>query len=338
MLKDETSISTQVIQWKCVESKAESKRLHHGRSVISPFKRGQVNTVGIAMRRALLEEVGGASITCAKFEGVIHEYSTITGIQETIHDILVNLKETAPRSDSNDSKEAFLSVTGPKRVTAGDTSLPPSVKIIDDSQYIVTITQPISVNIESRIEKDCGYRIEDFNGYRDGEFPVDAVPMPVRNVNYSVHPFGSGREMREISFIEIWTNGSPTPNEALCEASKNLIDLLIPFLHTKHEDVPHFEDKQDSSDLTILSSQLIGVGESEGELLRNTFIDQLESPARAFNCLKRAEIHTITDLLNHSREDLLKIKSFGKKSVDQVSRALWERFATELPSNNARVD
>jgi len=80
MLKDETSISTQVIQWKCVESKTESKRLHHGRSVISPFKRGQANTVGIAMRRALLEEVGGANITCAKFEGVIHEYSTITGI------------------------------------------------------------------------------------------------------------------------------------------------------------------------------------------------------------------------------------------------------------------
>lgn len=162
--------------------------------------------------------------------------------------------------------------------------------------------------------------------------------MPVRNVNYSVHPFGCGREMREILFIEIWTNGSLTPNEALCEASKNLIDLLIPFLHMKHEDVPHFEDKQDSSDLTTLSSQLIGVDESGGEVLRNTFIDQLELPARAFNCLKRAEIHTITDLLNHSREDLLKIKSFGKKSVDQVSRALWERFATELPSNNARVE
>lgn len=250
----------------------------------------------------------------------------------------MNLKEIVLRSDFNDCKKAFLSVTGPKRVTAGDISLPPSVKIVDDSQYIVTITQPISVNIELRIEKDCGYRIEEFNGYRDGEFPVDAVFMPVRNVNYSVHPFGCGREMREILFIEIWTNGSLTPNEALCEASKNLIDLLIPFLHMKHEDVPHFEDKQDSSDLTTLSSQLIGVDESGGEVLRNTFIDQLELPARAFNCLKRAEIHTITDLLNHSREDLLKIKSFGKKSVDQVSRALWERFATELPSNNARVE
>nr|AJE61674.1 RNA polymerase alpha subunit [Plagiogyria glauca] len=338
MLKDETPVSTQVIQWKCVESKTGSKRLHYGRSIISPFRRGQANTVGIAMRRASLEEVGGASVTCAKFEGVVHEYSTITGIQETIHDIPVNLKETAPRSESNDAKTANSSVTGPKRVTAGDTSLPPSVEVIDDSQYVVTTTQPISVNTESRIERDCGYRIGDLNGYRDGEFPVDAVPMPVRNANYSVHPFGSGREMREILFIEIWTNGSPTPNEALCEASKNLIDLSIPFLHMKQEDVPLFEDNEDSSDLRRFSSQLSDADESEGEVLKNTFIDQLESPARAFNCPRRAEINTILDLLTHSQEDLLKIRSFGKKSVDQVSKALWERFAVELPRNKPRVD
>nr|AWS01013.1 RNA polymerase a-subunit [Pilularia americana] len=337
MLKDETSVSTQVIQWKCVESKIESKRLHHGRFVISPFKRGQANTVGIAMRRALLEEVGGASITSARSEGVAHEYPTITGIQETIQDISVNLKEIVLRSDSKNNQTALLSVTGPKRVTAGDITLPPSVKVIDDSQYIVTITQPISVNIESKIECDCGYRIENLNEYGDGEFPVDAVSMPIRNVNYSVHPFGSGKEMREISFIEVWTNGSLTPNEAICKASKNLIDLLSPFLHTKHEDIPDFEDNQDSSNLMKLSSQINDMDKSEGEILRNTFIDQLELPARAFNCLKRAEIHTINDSLNYSRDDLLKLKSFGKKSVDQVSKALWERFATELPNNKSRA-
>nr|YP_009427420.1 RNA polymerase alpha subunit [Rhachidosorus consimilis]ASU96078.1 RNA polymerase alpha subunit [Rhachidosorus consimilis] len=331
MLTYETSISTQAIQWKCVESKTESRRLHYGRFVISPFKRGQASTVGIAMRRASLEEVQGTSITCARFHGVVHEYSTITGIQETIHDVSVNLKEIAPKSDCNDVKEAVSSVTGPKEVTAGDTSLPPSVKAIDDSQYIVTITQPISVNIESKIEKDCGYRIENPNGYRSGEFPVDAVSMPVRNVNYSVHLFGSGRATRETSFIEIWTNGSPTPEEAISEASEKLIDLPTPFLHVKREDVSYSGDFEGSSDSAGSSSQVYDMNEPEGKLSRNTFIDQLELPARAFNCLKKAEIHTIADLLNYSREDSSKIKSFGQKSVDQVSEALWEHFAIELP-------
>nr|YP_009425931.1 RNA polymerase alpha subunit [Deparia pycnosora]ASU94590.1 RNA polymerase alpha subunit [Deparia pycnosora] len=340
MLAYETSISTQAIQWKCVESKTESRRLHYGRFVVSPFKRGQVSTAGIAMRRASLEEVQGASITCARFHGVLHEYPTITGIQETIHDVLVNPKEIAPKSDSNDVKEAVSSVTGPKEVTAGDTSLPPSVKAIDDSQYIVTITQPISVNIESKIEKDSGYRIENSDGCRDGEFPVDAVSMPVRNVNYSVHLFGSGRATRETSFIEIWTNGSLTPDEAISEASEKLIDLSIPFLHVKREDVSHFYsgDDESSSASAESSPQIYDVNELEGKLSKNTFIDQLELPARAFNCLKKAKIHTIADLLNYSREDSSKIKSFGRKSVDQVSEALWEHFAIELPKSELHIN
>nr|YP_009426458.1 RNA polymerase alpha subunit [Diplazium dushanense]ASU95117.1 RNA polymerase alpha subunit [Diplazium dushanense] len=340
MLTYETPISTQAIQWKCVESKTESRRLHYGRFVVSPFKRGQVSTVGIAMRRASLEEVQGTGITCAKFHGVLHEYSTITGIQETIHDVLVNLKEIAPRSDSNDVKEAVSSVTGPKEVTAGDTSLPPSVKAIDGSQYIVTITQPISINIASKIEKDCGYRIENLNEYVTGEFPVDAVSMPVRNVNYSVHLFGSGRATRETSFIEIWTNGSLTPDEAISEASEKLIDLPSPFLHVKREDVSYLYSGDDGSSSASArsSSQIYDVNELEGKLSENTFIDQLELPARAFNCLKKAKIHTIADLLNYSREDSSKIRSFGQKSVDQVSKALRERFAIELPKNELHIN
>nr|YP_009425491.1 RNA polymerase alpha subunit [Austroblechnum melanocaulon]ASU94150.1 RNA polymerase alpha subunit [Austroblechnum melanocaulon] len=338
MLTCETPIPTQAIQWKCVESKTESRRLYYGRFAVSPFKRGQVNTVGIAMRRASLEEVRGTSITRAKFRGILHEYPTITGIQETIHDVLVNLKEIAPKSDSNDVKEAFSPVTGPKEVTAGDTSLPPSVKAIDDSQYIVTTTQPISVNIELKIEKDSGYRIENSNGYGNGEFPVDAVFMPVRNVNYSVHSFGSGRATRETSLIEIWTNGSLTPDEAINEASEKLIDLSTPFLHVKRGDVSYSYSGDVESSSASAGSQIYDVNELEGKLSENTFIDQLELPARAFNCLKKAKIHTVADLLNYSREDSSKMKSFGQKSVDQVSEALWEHFAIELPKNELHIN
>ena len=139
----------------------------------------------------------------------------------------------------------------------------------------------------------------------------------------------------EISFIEIWTNGSPTPNEVINKASKKLIDLSSPFLHVKREDVSYFypEDDDSSSASMGSSSEIYDVNKLEGKLLKNTFIDQLELPARAFNCLKKAKINTIADLLNYSREDLSKIKSFGQKSVDQVSKALWEHFVIELPKN-----
>nr|YP_009690599.1 RNA polymerase alpha subunit [Lindsaea linearis]QEG57379.1 RNA polymerase alpha subunit [Lindsaea linearis] len=333
MCKDETSTPTRLIQWKRVESKRESKRLHYGRFVLSPFKIGQANTVGIAVRRALLGEIEGASITWVKFRGVIHEYSVITGIQETIHDILTNLKEIVPKAESNDIKEAFLSVTGPKVITAGDMSLPHSVKLIDESQYIATTTQPISVNTESKIEKDCGYRTEKLNDYGDGKFSVDAVSMPVRNVNYSVHPFvGCGKAMREMPFIEIRTNGSLTPDEALSKASKKLIDLSIPLSHIKCKEVPDFEENHNSFD-----SQINNANQSKREFFKNTFIDQPELPARASNCLKRAEIHTIADLLSYNRIDLLKLRSFGEKSVEQVSEALWKRFSTKLSNNKLDV-
>nr|YP_009548262.1 RNA polymerase alpha subunit [Onychium japonicum]AYW14808.1 RNA polymerase alpha subunit [Onychium japonicum] len=341
MLNNERSISTQAIQWKCLESKTESKRLHYGRFVVSPFERGQASTVGIAMRRALLQEVGGTSITRAKFNGVVHEYSTITGLQETIHDALVNPKEVVLKSDSDDIQEAFLSVMGPKEVTAGDTLLPPHVKIIDNTQYVATITQPISSNIKLEIEKNCGYQIENSNEDKDGQFSLDAVFMPVQNVNYSIHLLGSGRATREISFIEIWTNGSLTPHEALNEASKKLIDLSNPFSGMKYRDIYPLESKKDSPNSAgspSLRLQFDNTSKLEGNPFENTFIDQLELPARAFNCLKRAEIHTIADSLNYSREDLSKIRNFGQKSVDQVSKALREHFAKELPNKDLSIN
>nr|YP_010169880.1 RNA polymerase alpha subunit [Platycerium wallichii]QRZ59702.1 RNA polymerase alpha subunit [Platycerium wallichii] len=338
MLTCKKLICIQAIQLKCVESRIENKRLHYGRFVVSPFKKGQASTVGVAMRRVLLGEIRGTSITCARFRGVVHEYSTITGIKETIHDVLVNLKEVVLRGDSDEAKEAILAVTGPKKITAGDISFPPCVKAVDNLQHIVTITQPISLTIELKIEKDCGYRIESFNGFKDGEFPVDAVFMPVRNVNYSVHLFGGGKATREILLIEIWTNGSLTPDEAISEASEKLIELLSPFLHVKQEDVPCLGNDKGILSSIKLSSQLYDGNELGKKLSEDTFIDQLELPARAFNCLKKAEIHTVADLLNYSREDLSKIKSFGQKSVDQVSKALWERFASELPRNEVHIN
>nr|YP_009545147.1 RNA polymerase alpha subunit [Gymnomitrion concinnatum]AZB86873.1 RNA polymerase alpha subunit [Gymnomitrion concinnatum] len=333
MIQDEIGVLTQILQWRCIESRMESKRPLYGRFAISPFRRGQANTVGIAMRRALPNEIEGASITSAEIKKVRHEYSTITGIRESIHDILINLKEIVIKSDSCEPQKAYISIYGPKKVTAQDIKVPPSVRIIDDTQYITTLTEAISLDIELNIEKDCGYRIENLQGYKDSIFPIDAVFMPIRNVNYSVHSFEIKEKIKEILFLEIWTDGSLTPKEALYEASRNLIDLFIPLINSEKREINSGVEEPKESNTPSLPFQLISSDMREmtkDTAFKHIFIDQLELPARAYNCLKRVDVHTIADLLNYTENDLVKIKNFGRKSVEQVLEALKNRFSIHL--------
>ena len=189
MIKDEVEVSTQILQWRCIESRMESKRLLYGRFAISPFRKGQANTVGIAMRRALLNEIKGASITYAEIKTIKHEYSTMAGIQESIHDILINLKEIVLKSDSSEPQKAYISISGPKKVTARDIKGPSSIRVIDNTQYIATLTKAISLNIVLNIEKDCGYRIENLQKYQESIIPIDAVFITIRNLNYTIQSF-----------------------------------------------------------------------------------------------------------------------------------------------------
>ncbi|KAL2224554.1 UNVERIFIED_CONTAM: DNA-directed RNA polymerase subunit alpha [Sesamum indicum] len=199
---------------------------------------GQADTIGIAMRRALLGEIEGTCITRVKSENVPHEYSTITGIQESVHEILMNLKEIVLRSNLYGTCDASICVKGPGYVTAQDIILPPYVEIVDNTQHIASLTEPIHFCIGLEIERNRGYLIKMPQNFQDGSYPIDAVFMPVRNVNHSIHSYGNGNEKQEILFLEIWTNGSLTPKEALHEASRNLIDLFIPFLHKEEENLP----------------------------------------------------------------------------------------------------
>ncbi|CAM6031810.1 unnamed protein product [Sphagnum compactum] len=333
MIQDDVEVSTQLLQWRCIESRMESKRLLYGRFAISPFRKGQANTVGIAMRRASLNEIEGASITSVKIERVRHEYSTIVGIQESIHDILINLKEIVFRSDSYEPQKAHISIYGPKRITAQDIRIPPSIKVIDNTQYITTLTESIMLDIQLTIEKDRGYRMENLQKYRDNIFLIDAVFMPIRNVNYSVHSFGLGEKMREILFLEIWTDGSLTPKEALYEASRNLIDLFIPLINPERRETNPETREKNESNIACLPFQSLSIdidGVTRDTVFKHIFIDQSELPARAYNCLKRVDVHTIADLSNYSEDDLVKIKNFGRKSVEQVLEALKKRFSIDL--------
>nr|YP_009890155.1 RNA polymerase alpha subunit [Onosma fuyunensis]QKM77460.1 RNA polymerase alpha subunit [Onosma fuyunensis] len=245
MVREKVTVSTRTLQWKCVESRTDSKRLYYGRFILSPLMKGQADTIGIAMRRALLGEIEGTCITRVKFESekIQHEYSTVGGIQESLHEILMNLKEIVLRSNIYGTCHASICVKGPGYVTAQDIILPPCVEIVDNTQHIANLTEPIDLCIELQIEKNRGYLVKTPQNFQDGSYPIDAVFLPVRNANHSIHSYGNGNEKQEILFLEIWTNGSLTPKEALHEASRNLIDLFIPFLHMEEENV-HFEANQ----------------------------------------------------------------------------------------------
>nr|YP_010984744.1 RNA polymerase alpha subunit [Hydrangea schizomollis]WOK78889.1 RNA polymerase alpha subunit [Hydrangea schizomollis]WOK78977.1 RNA polymerase alpha subunit [Hydrangea hydrangeoides] len=337
MVRDKVTVSTRTLQWKCVESRADSKRLYYGRFILSPLMKGQADTIGIAMRRALLGEIEGTCITRAKFEKIPHEYTTIVGIQESVHEILMNLKEILLRSNLYGTCDASICVKGPGYVTAQDIISPPYVEIVDNTQYIASLTEPIDLCIGLQIERNRGYRMKSPNNFQDGSYPIDAVFMPVRNANHSIHSYGNGNEKQEILFLEIWTNGSLTPKEALHEASRNLIDLFIPFLHTDEENF-RLEDNQHKVTLPPFTfhDKLAKLKKNNKKIaLKYIFIDQSELPPRIYNCLKRSNIYTLLDLLNNSQEDLMKIEHFRIEDVKKILSILEKQFASDfdLPKN-----
>lgn len=332
MVREKIRVSTRTLQWKCVESRTDSKCLYYGRFILSPLMKGQGDTIGIAMRRALLGEIEGTCITRAKFEKIPHEYSTILGIQESVHEILMNLKEIVLKSNLYGTCEASIFVRGPGCVTAQDIILPPYVEIVDNTQHIASLTEPIDLCIGLQLERNRGYHIKAPNNFQDGSYPIDALFMPVRNVNHSIHSYGNGNEKQEILFLEIWTNGSLTPKEALYEASRNLIDLFIPFLHAEEENL-HLEDNQHKVSLPLFTfhKKLAELRKNKKKIaLKSIFIDQLEFPPRIYNCLKKSNIHTLLDLLNNSQEDLIKMEHFRIEDVKQIFGTLEKHFVIDF--------
>lgn len=332
MVREKIRVSTRTLQWKCVESRMDSKCLYYGRFTLSPLLKGQADTIGIALRRALLGEIEGTCITRAKSEKIPHEYSTIVGIQESVHEILMNLKEVVLRSNLYGTCETSICVRGPRRVTAQDIILPTYVEIVDNTQHIASLTEPIDLCIGLQLERNRGYHIKAPNNSQDGSYPIDALFMPVRNVNHSIHSYGNGNEKQEILFLEIWTNGSLTPKEALYEASRNLIDLFIPFLHAEEEKFD-LENNQHKVSLPLFTfhKKLAEIRKNKKKIaLKYIFIDQLELPPRIYNCLKKSNIYTLLDLLNNSQEDLIKMEHFRIEDVKKIFDTLEKHFVIDL--------
>jgi DNA-directed RNA polymerase, alpha subunit, bacterial and chloroplast-type len=311
-----------VAQFKieCIESNTDTDRSQYGKFVLEPLERGQGTTVGNALRRVLLSNLEGTAITSARFANVNHEFATIQGVREDVLEILLNLKEVVLKSYTHQKQIGRLAVQGPATVTAGHFDLHSDVEVVDKNQYIATLSPGATLEMEVQVDKGTGYRAVERN--RDEAIAldflqIDAVFMPVRKVNYTVEDARVGGTIEKDRLImEIWTNGSLTPQEAISQSATILVDLFTPLKDITLESI-----KSDQNDDVDPTSQIP--------------IEELQLSVRAYNCLKRAQINTVADLRDYTQEDLLEIKNFGQKSAEEVIEALNKRLGITLPQEKA---
>nr|YP_010986130.1 plastid-encoded DNA-directed RNA polymerase subunit alpha [Polyopes affinis]WOL37048.1 plastid-encoded DNA-directed RNA polymerase subunit alpha [Polyopes affinis] len=305
-------------QIECIESKTEGARQQYGHFILEPLKQGQGITVGNSLRRTILSDLQGAAIVAVRIAGINHEFSTITGVREDVLEILLNLKEVVLKSYSQEPQIGRIRVQGPAIITAGLLDLPPDIKIIDPKQYIATICNNTIFEMEFRIEQGHGYRLVDKNiDNKSLDFlQIDAVFMPATKINYIIEEKRvSSTLIQEKLSIEVWTNGSLSPQEAISQGANVLTNLFHPLTNI---DFKPAENNNQHNEQPI----------------NQVLIEELQLSVRAYNCLKRAQIHSISDLLDYSQEELLEIKNFGQKSAEEVIEALKNKLGISLAKEN----
>ena len=310
-------------QIECVESSTKKNQQQYSKFALEPLDRGQGTTVGNALRRVLLSNLPGAAVTAIRIAGVNHEFATIPGVREDVLEIMLNMKELVIKSYSDQPQIGRLVAIGPATVTAAQFEVPSEVEVIDPNQYIATLAEGAKLEMEFRVERGIGYRViergKDENSSLDF-LQIDAIFMPVTKVNYTIEDIRlDGSSPKDRLVLDIWTNGSIQPREALSEASDIIANLFLPL-----KDLNELETAQnDYQDEVNPESQIP--------------IEELQLSVRAYNCLKRAQINSVADLLEYSQEDLLEIKNFGLKSAEEVIEALQKRLGITLPHEKAKA-
>ncbi len=309
-------------QIECVESKTHRDQSQHSKFVLEPLERGQGTTVGSALRRVLLANLEGTAITAVRIAGVTHEFATIPGVREDVLEILLNVKEIVFHSYAAGPQIGRLVATGPGTATAALFDLPSEVEVINPNQHIATLAAGARLEMEFRIERGKGYRTIERSRDETSALDfmqLDAVFMPVSRVNYAVEDLlADGAVPQDRLTLEVWTNGSIKPEEALSQAANIVVDLFNPLKDFNIETVSIEPGEPDDP-----TSQIP--------------IEELQLSVRAYNCLKRAQINTVADLLGYSQEDLLEIKNFGQKSAEEVIEALQQRLGITLPHEKPKV-
>ena len=282
----------------------------YGRFELEPLERGFGTTIGNALRRVMLSSLPGSSISSIKIEGVQHEFQTIDGIYEDVTTIILNLKGLVFKNNSNETKKVYIKTNKEGEVTAADIEHDADIEIINPDKVICTISKGGSLDMEMTITNGRGYvksednkKIHEIN--KIGEIPIDSLYSPIERVSYEV---GNARVGQDESYdkliMDVWTNGSIKPEEAIALASRILIE--------------HLQILTDLSSIADVSGMMIEKTEDPKVKALETSIEDLDFSVRAYNCLKRAGIHTLQDLVNKSESDMMKIRNLGKKSLKEV--------------------
>jgi DNA-directed RNA polymerase subunit alpha len=307
---------------------SESVDDNRGSFTIEPLDRGFGYTFGNSLRRVLLSSLAGAAVTSVRIEGVAHEFSTIRGVKEDVTDIVLNLKGVVCRMHSDATEiEAPLLVTGPGEITAKDIDLPSGVEILNPDAHIATLEKKTKLEVYLTIGRGRGYRPAEENKSPDqpiGVIPIDSIFSPVRRVAYNVEQARVGqRTDYDKLTLDIETDGSIDPHAALREAAEILISQLAIF--TDAERVVELREAGAPGVLEPGMGGAVGAPSRPPNAMDDILIEELELGVRSYNCLKRAGIQTVGDLVSKSESELAAIPNFGKKSIDEVIETLHAR-------------
>lgn len=317
-----------VINIACVDSKIEKNDLWYGKFQIGPFEVGQGLTVANALRRTLIADLSSIRIIAIQIEGVTHEYSTLSGMNESVLDLLLNLKKIifSSRFQYNQPQIGFLKIKGPGVVTARHLKLPTSIQIVNPDQYIATLSYTGSLNIKLFICQGKNYysfesennKIQIINDIIKTNFPlqnnnnflpIDNTFTPVIKVNYILKNYNLSlfKKKKEKIILEVWTNGSIHPKQAIQFATKKLVQLFV-----------FFYERTLFKSLMLYSFPNLSIKIKNKQNIQFFDIGNLDLSLRAFSCLKKANINTIGELIEYTPEDLLVLKNFGKRSLEEV--------------------
>jgi DNA-directed RNA polymerase subunit alpha len=309
------------ISIKCLKSEKIESGACHGQFLINSLRSGQGITIGNQLRRVLLGDLGGIAISAVRIAGVNQEFSTIPGVREDILEILLNLKGIVFKSNIENVQFGRLKIQGPAIITADLIQLPSNLEIINPNHYVTTISDSNILEIEFKFEYGTGYRLasQTFLDEIDNYLQLDTIFMPVQKVDFKIeNVYDNSNNISERVFLDIWTNGSISPNEAFKSASQVIIDLFTSLINNENEN----ENERNPLEVKTNSISI--------EPYTNIAIEELQLSVRAYNCLKKAQIDTVGDLLQYSPEKLQELKNFGRKSADEVFSTLKNKLGIIL--------
>ncbi|GAW90881.1 DNA-directed RNA polymerase subunit alpha [Calderihabitans maritimus] len=296
---------------ECVEKKEDNT---YGKFVVEPLERGYGITLGNSLRRILLSSIPGAAVTSVNIRGVLHEFSSIPGVVEDTTDIILNLKNLSVKLLTDEPKVVRIEAEGPGEVKAGDIIADSEVQILNPDLHIATLEEGGSLYMEMTLEKGRGYVSAEKNKKNNhviGVIPVDSIFSPILKVNYTVENTRVGQvtDYDKLT-LEVWTDGSIAPDEAVSSAARILSEHLKLFTGLT---------EQISDEVTMVEKE----EESKDKILEMT-IEELDLSVRSYNCLKRAGINTVEELIQRTEEDMMKVRNLGKKSLEEVTSKLAE--------------